>query len=819
MEFSPNFTPRVQQAIKIAKQEAIKYNHQLVEPLHLIFGVFKVQNKQVSQSPVLDHSIDSNIINDFFKNSFPSENFDINQISYSKSFKACLVSSFELADYYTHDYVGVEHLLISLFKCSDLKVFFETFDINAQESTSILKSFLEGEVIEKQESITDKVNKNFTKPQTNNLPLTSESNLSKFTVNFTSLAYEGKFDKVVCRSKSLENLIEILCRRTKNNPIILGEAGVGKTALVEGLAQKIVSQNVPDFLLNKQIYSLNLNHIVAGTKYRGQFEERLKNIIDEIRFDENKILFIDEIHTIIGAGSAEGSMDAANILKPMLARGEIKCIGATTIKEFKGSIEKDAALSRRFQPVFIEEPSIADCYKILTSIIPQYESFHQIKYRKNALQAAVDLSSRYISDRFLPDKAIDIIDEAASKVKIKNFKKPNEIQKIESSIESLIEQEETCSDLDRKKSIGLCMDDLFEKYQNILDDWQNELNNNPIYVSISDIQEVISHKTNIPLSIISSSLEGKFINLYKNISKIVVGQEEAVQALCDSVMRSACGLNNPNRPLGTFLLLGKTGTGKTLVAKSLSHYLFGDERKLIRFDMGEFSDSVSSNKLTGSSPGYIGYDQGSLLIDKVKRSPYSVILFDEIEKAHPDVLKVLLSILDEGRLTDAFGNTANFKNCFIILTGNFGSEMFDKPVSAGFLTNSNDNDLILEKIKEKASNYFSPEFINRIDDIILFKSFSDKNYEKIIKTYLNQLNLKLKAKKIKAYLNPNVIQNLVTQLKKINLGARPVERLFKKGIETVLSKNILNKKIQPNSVVAFTIDKNNKLDFSIKKTS
>ena len=815
MEFSPNFTPRVQQAIKIAKQEALEFQHQFIEPIHLLFGIFKVQNKFNESSFPFSTNFTTSRFRDYIKNSFVFESFDISEITYSKSFKNCLRNSVELADFYTHDYVGIEHLLLSLLKCSELKSFFNDFNINSEEISLILKNFLEGGVLEKQEELKDP-KLNLGKNNKNQIKHIESTNLSKFAINFTELALEGKFDKVVCLPKHVDNLIEILCRRTKNNPIILGEAGVGKTALIEGLSQKIVSHEVPDFLLNKQIFSLNLNHIVAGTKYRGQFEERLKNVIDEIKYDQDKILFIDEIHTIVGAGSAEGSMDAANILKPMLARGEIKCIGATTIKEYKSSIEKDSALNRRFQPVFIDEPSNSQAYNILKSIIPQYESFHQIKYRKNAIQAAVDLSSRYINDRFLPDKAIDIIDEAASKVKIKNFKKPNEIQKIESSIESLIEQEENCSDSERRKAIGLCIDDLFEKYQIILDDWQNQLKNNPIYVNISDVQEVVSNKTNIPLSIISSSSESKFLKLQKNLSKDVIGQESAVESLCDSVMRSACGLNNPNKPLGTFLFLGKTGTGKTLMAKSLSYYLFGDSKKIIRFDMGEFSDSVSSNKLTGSSPGYIGYDQGSVLIDKIKRNPYSVILFDEIEKAHPDVLKVLLSILDEGRLTDSFGNLANFKNSFIILTSNLGSDIIDKKNSIGFNNIQNEEDLILDKIKDKVSNTFSPEFLNRIDDIILFKTFSKDSYKKIIQSYIQDLNKKLKAKKVKVALKDSVILYLISELEKINLGARPVERLFKKGIETSLSKNILNKKIQPESIVTFDIDESNNLIFNLE---
>ena len=421
---------------------------------------------------------------------------------------------------------------------------------------------------------------------------------------------------------------------------------------MEGLAQRIISEDVPDYLLAKNIYSLNLNHIIAGTKYRGQFEERLKECVDEIVGNPNNILFIDEIHTLVGAGNVEGGMDAANILKPLLARGNLKCIGATTLKEYKKSIEKDSALTRRFQTVHIEEPSIKDCYNIMDKISPQYESFHQIKYRKNALKASVDLSSRYITDRFLPDKAIDIIDEAASKVKISNLNRPEKLKSIENSIESLIEQEQSATDPERKKVLGSCIDDLFEDYQSILDDWQESIKNKPVYVTELDIQEVISNKTKIPLSIISSSSDEKYLNLKNNLSKEIIGQSQTIESIYNSIIRSACGLNNPNKPCGTFLFLGKTGTGKTFTAKKISKYIFGGEDKVIRLDMGEFSDSVSSNKLIGASPGYVGYEEGSALIDKVRKNPYSVILFDEIEKAHPEVIKVLLKILDGGTISD-----------------------------------------------------------------------------------------------------------------------------------------------------------------------
>lgn len=808
MEILPNFTPRVQQAIKIAKQTAITFKTQKVEPLHLLSGIFKVQNSffnALNENTVLKNLDLDSYIQNF---SQTESNFDISRLTYSKSFKNVLRNSVELANSYAHDYVGIEHVLVCLLDLVDLKFFFDEISVSPESLSLHIKSTLEGDIIEREDQLQklSKQKRSNQKPTPSSDPVNNfNKSLSKYACNFTALAQEGKFDKVVCRDKDVSDLIEILCRRTKNNPVILGEAGVGKTALVEGLAQKIASSDVPDFLEGKVIYSLNLNNLIAGTKYRGQFEERLKDFIEELVQDDRNILFIDEIHTLVGAGNAEGGMDAANILKPMLARGNLRCIGATTLKEYKKSVEKDSALSRRFQTVVIEEPSVKNCLTILENISQQYESFHQIKYRKNALKAAVELSSRYITDRYLPDKAIDLIDEAASKVKIHTFHKPDQLKHIESSLESLIDQEQMANDIDRRKVLGGCIDDLFEQYQNLLEEWQESCQKKPAYVTERDIQEVISAKTSIPLSIISSSSDEKYLNLKNNLKKEIIGQNSAINSVYHSVIRSACGLNNPDKPVGTFLFLGKTGTGKTLTAKKISKYIFGGEDKVIRLDMGEYSDAVSSSKITGSSPGYVGYEEGSVIIDKVRKNPYSVILFDEIEKAHPEVLKVLLNILDEGVLSDNFGRSASFKNCLIILTGNLGSEIIERSQnSIGFAAADNNEDVVKDKLKNKIQNTFSPEFANRIDDIVIFSSFSDDDYKKIINLHLKKVNAKLKAKKIKLKLDPSLTSFFIEKLREANLGARPIERIFQHEIESVLAENILLKKISNNCVLSFS---------------
>jgi ATP-dependent Clp protease ATP-binding subunit ClpC len=806
MDPLPNFTPRVQQAIKLAKQDAIDNKHQFAEPIHLLFGIFRVQSSFFKSVSALS-SLDSENQKDYLKNIiFPSDNFDLLKFTYSKSFKNVLRKSVKIANEHSHDYVGVEHVLICLLSDPDVCLVFEDFNINPKILAAQIELSLSGED-------SPAVGEESHLPPQDSF--SSSPNLSKYCQNLTNLAKEGKFDKVVCRDESIAKITEILCRRTKNNPIILGEAGVGKTAIVEGLCQKIASNGVPDHLINKNIFSLNLSNLIAGTKYRGQFEERLQDLIGELVKNEDCILFIDEIHTIMGAGSAEGGLDAANILKPLLSRGKLKCIGATTSKEYKKSIEKDSALERRFQPILLEEPTLKECILILDSIIPQYEIFHQVNYRKNAIKAAVELSCRYLTDRQLPDKAIDILDEAGSKVKLRTFNKPNEAKKVEASIESLIEEEQSCKDLDKKKVLGMCIDDLFERYQFILDDWQKTSKNKKVFVTIDDIQQIISSKAKIPLSIISTKSDQKFLNLKSNLNSEIVGQGEAIDSIYNSVLRFASGLNNPGKPMGTFLFLGKTGTGKTLTAKKIAKYIFGGEKHIIRFDMGEFSESVSSSKLVGASPGYVGYEEGSSLVDAVRKKPYSVILFDEIEKAHPEVLRVLLSIMDEAELKDNFGRIADFSNCFIVMTGNLGTEIIEKSSGVVGFSQSSNSDLIKEKIKAKVESFFTPEFANRIDETVIFSDFSDNSFIKIIDLELKKLNSKLSNKKIKVSLDDSIVKHCLEELSNINLGARPIERIFSQVIEFNLSKYLLKKKISSGDKVI--VSKDLKGNVTIKK--
>lgn len=824
MDPLPNFTPRVQQAIKIAKKLCISQGLNSVDPLHLLYGILKVQDGLLSNVNQETHKT-IELLNLFLDRAFAekSKNFALDHISYSKQFKNCLRSAALLANEYDHDYVGAEHVFLCLLRLKQTTSFFAEAGIVSADLSLSVKAVLEGGIIKKQEELQESLESLNKLSHRKHLKRHTEepeepSLLDKYSVNLTNLALDKKLDSVISRDAEMDDLIKIICRRTKNNPIILGEAGVGKTALVEGLAQKIVDQDVPDQLLGCTIFSLNLNSIIAGTKYRGQFEERFKEIIDNLLLSDNNIIFIDEIHTLVGAGSAEGGIDASNLLKPLLARGGIKCIGATTFSEYKQSIESDKALSRRFQPVIVNEPSIKDTHLIIERLSHEYENFHQVLYRKNALKAAVDLSSRYINDRYLPDKAIDIIDEAASKVKINNFQRPLELKNIENSLESLIDQESSTEDIKKKKVLGGCIDDLFEEYQLILDDWQSSIKKQKVYVTESDIYDVISRKTSIPKSILSSSSDEKFLSLESKLKSVIIGQDAAVNSLYNSIIRSACGLNNPQKPMGVFLLLGQTGTGKTLMSKEVAKNIFGGSNSLIRLDMGEFSEPSSVAKITGSAPGYVGYNKGSFLVDEVRKNPYSVVLFDEIEKAHPEVFKSLLALLDEGSLTDSHGRKADFCNTLIILTSNLGSGIISKPQhGVGFLSAGEDPSAYQDKLKDAITRHFSPEFVNRIDEVITFQPFNDKALLKIINIKLKELNNKLRPKKIKVSFKQCLLNFLTSKLHDINLGARPIDRLLKSHIETLLAESLLKKTLTSNSKVSFFINESGNVEFSTSK--
>ena len=616
--------------------------------------------------------------------------------------------------------------------------------------------------------------------------------LDLYAINYNELASQGKFSKVICRETSIHEMTEILCRKNKNNPILLGEPGIGKTALVEGLALSIVSSNCSEYLMGHTIFGLDLAAMIAGTKYRGQFEERLKNLMNEIKELPKVILFIDEIHTLVGAGAAEGSMDAANILKPMLARGDMRCIGATTLNEYK-HIEKDGALARRFQSVNVDEPSRDDCKKILRGIVDTYEGFHNVIYDDKALELCVDLSMKYIHDRHLPDKAIDIMDQAGSKVKIDNFKRPKAAKEIEAELEHLMREEDECVSIAAKADLSTRQDILFKKYKKIIQKWSDSNSATEFRVTPEDIYFIMSKKLGIPADQISETSEKQFLSLESELNDIIIGQESAISSICKALIRNRAGLKNEHKPVGSFLLLGRSGVGKTHTAKIVAEKLFGSKKNFININMSEYSEGFTSSKLIGSAPGYVGYESSGNLTEKVRKHPYSVLLFDEIEKAHHSVIQTLLQILDEGKIQDNKNRTIDFKNCVIFITGNIGSDIAQGKVGVGFAAASQEYTKleVQDRVRKEALKTLSPEFLNRLDDLIIFNSFDEENYGRIVDLHVHELRSRLKEQSINLVVNKTAKDKITEECLKLKDGARPIARVLEECITNPLSEKIL----------------------------
>ncbi len=628
------------------------------------------------------------------------------------------------------------------------------------------------------------------------------SQLEKFSRDLTALAKENKIDPVIGRDSEIQRVIQILSRRSKNNPCLIGEPGVGKTAIAEGLALKIANGQVPELLKDKRIVSLDLTGMVAGTKYRGDFEERIKGVIDEVVNSTDIILFIDEVHTLIGTGSAEGAVDAANILKPSLARGELQLIGATTIDEYRKNIEKDAALERRFQPVTVNEPSVEDAIEILKGIRDKYEAHHKVKITDEAIISAVQLSNRYIGDRFLPDKAIDLIDEASSKVRLDSAVPPCDIKDMENRLAKISAEKEMAvsqQDFERAAKLRDEEKELQQKYNTEKAKWQSEDNTREKQVTESEIAQIVSEWTGVPITQMTEEESERLLKMEEELHKRIIGQEKAVSAVARAIRRGRAGLKDPKRPIGSFLFCGPTGVGKTELTKALANAMFGDDNAMIRLDMSEFMEKHTVSKLIGSPPGYVGFDEGGQLTEKVRRKPYSVILFDEIEKAHPDVFNALLQILDDGILTDSQGRKVDFKNCVIIMTSNVGARLINEErASFGFGENANSNSE--EKIKEavmgELKNTFRPEFLNRVDDIIVFNRLTEENIKAIAKNLLKGLELRLKDVEITMNFDESVIDFVSKAGFDKVYGARPLKRTIQNKIEDVLSEKILDKTIE-----------------------
>src|SRR6056297_541763 len=721
--------------------------------------------------------------------------------------KRVIKLSFEEANYLKKDYVGDEHLFLGLIRENESigsRVLYN-LGINLDKARQKVREYTKSSK-KSSEQISEE-----------------EEYLKQFTNNLIEMAKKNKLDPVIAREDEIERLIHILSRRVKNNPVLVGEAGVGKTAIVEGLALKIVEKKIPEILHGKTILLLDMASVLAGAKYMGEFEERLKKVINIIKSREDIILFIDEIHTIIGAGRSQGAMDAANILKPALARGELQCIGATTVDEYRKYIEKDPALERRFQPIFIKEPSVNDTVRILKGLREKYEVYHGIKITDEAIDAASKLSARYISDRFLPDKAVDLLDEAAAKVKLDSLMIPDDIYDIEKNLENIkVEKESAFNDGDYEKVAKLGVEEkkLQEEYEKLKNEWNDKRarNQSDNVVRFDDVAQIISKWSGVPVTKITVKEGERLLNMEKKLHERVISQDEAIRKVSEVIRTSRAGLTDPSKPNGTFLFLGPTGVGKTEVAKAVTEFLYGDENLLIRLDMSEYMERHAVAKLIGSPPGYVGYDEGGQLTEKVRKKPYSVILLDEIEKAHTDVFNILLQIFDDGRLTDAKGRTVDFKNCLIIMTSNIGADMImDRTKNAGKDNIDEVMDNIRNDLEKDLRKYFKPEFINRIDEIVVFRSLNHKDIKKIIKLQISDLEERLKNRDLELDITDNALDWIADIGYDPAMGARPLKRVINSKIVNEISKMILAKKL--NKIDIIKIDyKDNELKINKRET-
>ncbi len=744
------FTKSGEKVLELANEIAFDFGHNYIGTEHILYALCEEENGVASKVLETQGILAEDVLDKIDELVGGSSNENTVVLGFTPRTKKVIENAYLEAKKLDSDYIGTEHILIGIMKESDsiaIRILLD-LGINTEEVyndiANTLNEFEEGIV------------HNESKANQNDGSYNNTQNLNQFGTDLTKQAREGKLDPVIGRTNETDRVIEILSRRTKNNPCLIGEPGVGKTAVIEGLAQKIVSGNIPESLKNKRLVTLDITSMVAGAKYRGDFEERIKKCLNEVKKAEDIVLFIDEIHTIVGAGAAEGAIDAANILKPLLARGEIQLIGATTLKEYRKHIEKDSALERRFQPVNVEEPNKEEALEILKGLRDKYEAHHNVKITDEALQAAIDLSSRYINDRFLPDKAIDLIDEAASKVKLKSFVEPEHLKNMQKDLEKIEKEKEEAintQNFERAANLRDKEKELLEKIDIENDNWHNKNNQKIIHIKKEDIAIVISRWTGIPVYKITESENEKLKNLEKALHKRVVGQEEAITAVAKAIRRGRVGLKDPNRPIGSFLFLGPTGVGKTELTKALAENLFGNENSMIRIDMSEYMEGHSVSKMIGSPPGYVGYEENNGLSEKIRRKPYSVLLFDEIEKAHPDVMNILLQVLEDGRLTDNQGRSVSFKNCVIIMTSNVGARLITDKKTLGFAeldgNIEKENTDIKKSVMSELKKEFKPEFINRIDEIIVFKKLSSLEMSGIIEIMLDNVIKRLEEYKLK----------------------------------------------------------------------
>jgi len=798
------FTERARKVILLAKEEAKKFNHDYIGTEHILLGLIR-EGEGVAAAVLASLGLDPDNIRaevEKLVQQGPGRIME-SDIPFTPKAKKVIELAMDEARSLGHNYIGTEHLLLGLIREGDgvaSQVLMNLgLDLKSvrDEVLNLLGSSLPGYSVSSESKRKKK---------------TKTPALDSFGRDLTEMARGDELDPVIGREKEIQRVTQILSRRKKNNPVLIGEAGVGKTAIVEGLAQKIMSGDVPEILKGKRVLILDLAMMIAGTKYRGQFEERIKAVMKEIKETPEVIVFIDEIHTLVGAGGAEGAIDASNILKPSLQRGDIQCIGATTLDEYRKNIEKDPALERRFQPVTVDPPSVKETIEILKGLRDKYEAHHQVKFTDKALEAAAKLSDQYISGRFLPDKAIDLIDEAGSRAKLSTMVMPDDLKKAEKEIEEFrMEKEVAVKNQDFEKAARFR--DSERKARQELDSrrtqWKTGQRQQEVSVTEEDIATIVSNWTGIPLVKVEEKESEKYLKLEEKLNDRVIGQDEAISAIAHAVRRSRAGIKDPNRPIGTFIFMGPTGVGKTLLGRKLAEVMFGDEDAVIQIDMSEYMEKFNVSKLVGAPPGYVGYEEGGQLTEKVRRRPYAVVLLDEIEKAHPDVFNILLQLLDEGRLTDSYGRKVSFKNTILIMTSNIGANLMRKTGALGFKTQKEEETYqdMKERLLEEVKKTFKPEFLNRVDDVIVFRGLNMEDLKKVVEIEVKEVQDRVREKNIELELDENAKTFLIEKGFDKVFGARPLKRTIQRYLENPLAEEILAGSFKEGSIIKVTIPK------------
>jgi len=813
-----NFTPRAQQVLALARKEADRFHHNYVGTEHLLLGLINL-GQGVAVNVLQKMGLDLETVRSAVEKQVGTgpEAKPSGNIPYTPRVKKVLALAGKEAKALNHSYVGTEHILLGLLREGEgvAARVLKSLDVDIERCRNEILSELDPNFSGEPENAAAGGNPGAGAEEKKDSKTPA---LKAFGRDLTELASNGELDPVIGRSEEIRRVVQILCRRTKNNPVLIGEAGVGKTAIVEGLAQEISSGIVPELLLDKRVVTLDLALMVAGTKYRGQFEERIKAVMDEIRKAKNIIIFIDELHTIVGAGAAEGAMDASNIFKPALSRGELQCIGATTLAEYRKYIEKDSALDRRFQSVQVDAPSVEDTVRILKGVRGKYEDHHKVQYTDEALESATKLSERYITGRFLPDKAIDVLDEAGSRARIESLKRPPEIEEMNAQIEDVCSKKEDAISKQHFEEAAKYRDEekkLRQRQSETIEEWKKNREEVTVTVGEDEMLRVVADWTGIPLSRMEREESQKLLELEQELQGEVVGQERATESVARALRRSRADLKDPRRPIGSFMFLGPTGVGKTLLAKRLAEQMFGDPEAILQIDMTEYMEKFAVSRLVGSPPGYVGYEEGGQLTEAVRRKPYSVILFDEIEKAHPDVIQLLLQVLEDGRLTDSLGRQVDFRNTILIMTSNVGAEILQRNTSMGFGVEQsleNDFDRIRDKILDETKRVFKPEFLNRLNELVIFRPLNRDDMGRIVDLELRNVMERLKDRDIQLELSDEAKAFLIDKGYDEKYGARPLRRAVENHLEDPLAEAILSEEVKPGEPIRVTV-KNDQLAF------